>query len=108
MLLPLAGHHLAFSFKEVSMKKRQRNRKKTNSHHRPIKYIVFPQKEAEIPAFEDAIMDCLTEAHKSPNGRVKMCFLFPGQSQAEAERIGSEWSRIFERNYGELREKWGI
>ena len=108
MSLSLSGHHLAFSFEEVSMKKRQRNRKKTKCHHRLIKYLVFPQTEAEIPAFEDAIMDCLMEAHKSPDGRVEMCFLFPGRSQAEAERIGVEWSRIFERNFTELREKWGI
>ena len=90
------------------MKKKYRNRKKNKSYQRPFKTLNFPQAESEIPAFENALMEEFNIALSKGDPEVRVKFAFPGRSQGEAQRLGSEYSRLFEKNFAEVLEKWGI
>ena len=85
-------------------------REKNQSLHKNnnFRLLVFPETEAEIPAFENALMDEFEQALKRPDCQMRVTFVFPGRSQAEAQRIGAEFTRELDHNFREVRQSWGM
>ena len=90
------------------MRNKKRKRNKKRSVHQPTKSLIFPLLKEDIPAFEEALWKAIEEAIKGPAGKVNVRFVFPGRSQTEAQRLGSEFTSLLEQNLQEVRESYGF